>query len=100
MAGLNYHGLSAGSHTITVEVIDSKYYKGIASVDIFVVEPFTFAHLTDVHIGYTVDDLTRMRNSITQYTDTIEMINKEQPKFVIITGDIVDWDNENFYKLM
>lgn len=79
-----------------------------------VAENFTFAHITDVHIGYTpwepVDisgfkNFTKyysnkenlMKNSVETFTDTLQGIKIANPDRVLITGDIVEYNDKDFF---
>ena len=60
-------------------------------------EPFTFVHLTDVHIGGI--NAGEVERSITKFKDTLETIRTLNPKpaFMVITGDDVEWNDESFF---
>jgi hypothetical protein len=60
-------------------------------------EPFTFVHLTDVHIGGI--NAGEVEESITKFKDTLETIRTLNPKpaFMLITGDDVEWNDASFF---
>jgi parallel beta-helix repeat protein len=63
---------------------------------------FTFVQLTDVHIGYdqkSLDHEGDMRQSVERFADALEAINNLNPKpvFILNTGDLVEWNNSNFF---
>lgn len=76
-----------------------------------VAENFTFAHITDVHIGYypgkhycidspfnTIECTSNnMGISVENFTDILHAVDGEKPRFILITGDIVQYDNRDFF---
>ncbi len=65
---------------------------------------FTFVHLTDVHIGYFPkvvpvenNNATYMNYSVNNFTDTLQAIKRVNPDFVLITGDLVEYDKKDFF---
>ncbi|MCK4827298.1 metallophosphoesterase, partial [bacterium] len=54
---------------------------------------FTFVQVTDVHIGYDP-------RSIERFADALKAIDDLDPKpaFILITGDLVEWNADNFFK--
>jgi predicted MPP superfamily phosphohydrolase len=60
---------------------------------------FTFVHLTDPHIGYYPwGDSDDMVESIEKFTDTLQSVKTHNPDFILNTGDIVEYDNPDFFK--
>jgi len=57
---------------------------------------FTLAHLTDIHIGYYVDP-SGMENSVDNFTDTLQAVKSAHPDRILITGDLVEYDNKDFF---
>ncbi|MFC1714461.1 right-handed parallel beta-helix repeat-containing protein [Candidatus Poribacteria bacterium] len=64
---------------------------------------FTFVHITDVHIGecsipWIPDWL--FEDSVLNFIDTLQAIKKVQPKFVLISGDNVEYigDEGSFFR--
>jgi DNA repair exonuclease SbcCD nuclease subunit len=76
-----------------------------------VAENFSFGHLTDVHLGYypgkkyCVDKLfisaecspAYMTISTVMFTDTLQSVKKDNLSFILITGDLVQYDNKDFF---
>ena len=76
-------------------------------------EPFTFVHMTDVHIGYyEIKELTddpriyklikavdpkSMVESVVKFTDTLQDIKTHKPDFILDTGDLVESNNLDFF---
>ncbi len=65
---------------------------------------FTFAHLTDVHIGYFPgivptdnNKAIYMNYSVNNFTDTLQAVKRANPEFILITGDLVEYDNKDFF---
>jgi|GEM_PF-609752 len=65
---------------------------------------FTFVHLTDVHIGYFPkamptenNNATYMNYSVNNFTDTLQTIKRVNPDFILITGDLVEYDKKDFF---
>ncbi|MDD5472778.1 MAG: DUF2341 domain-containing protein [Candidatus Methanoperedens sp.] len=77
-----------------------------------VAENFKIAHITDVHIGYypgreyCIDTLFAsiqcspqyMVTSAIRFTDTLQAVKENHPSFILITGDLVQYDNSDFFK--
>ena len=67
---------------------------------------FSFVQVTDVHIGYDQFSVTPAgdtRQSVEKFTEIINGINElnPKPKFVLITGDLVEFNKfDFFYKFM
>ncbi len=61
-----------------------------------VVENFTFAHITDVHIGYYLDS-SGMNESVSRFTDTLQAVKSAKPDRLLITGDLVENDDKDFF---
>lgn len=59
-------------------------------------ENFTIAHITDVHIGYYIDS-SGMEDSVNSFTDTVEAVKSAHPNRILITGDLVQYDNKDFF---
>jgi PKD repeat protein len=51
---------------------------------------FTFVQLTDVHIGYTVE-------SMMKFAIALEEVNEMNPDFILVTGDLVEWNESTFF---
>ncbi|MCZ7399472.1 MAG: DUF2341 domain-containing protein [Candidatus Methanoperedens sp.] len=74
-------------------------------------ENFSFGHLTDVHIGYypgkkyCIDKLfisaecspAYMTISTVMFTDTLQSVKKDKLSFILITGDLVQYDYKDFF---
>lgn len=65
---------------------------------------FTFALLTDVHIGYFPkavpaenNNATYMNYSVNNFTDTLQTVKRINPDFILITGDLVEYDKKDFF---
>ncbi len=61
-----------------------------------VAENFTIAHITDVHIGHYFLKF-EMKNSVGKFTDTLQAIKYINPDRILITGDLVEYDNGDFF---
>lgn len=61
-----------------------------------VAENFTIAHITDVHIGHYFLKF-EMKNSVGEFTDTLQAIKHINPDRILITGDLVEYDNGDFF---
>jgi predicted MPP superfamily phosphohydrolase len=59
--------------------------------------PFTFVHMTDVHIGYIINP-SGMDESIEKFTDTLQDIKRHNPDFILSPGDMVEYNNPDFFK--
>ncbi len=69
-------------------------------------ENFNIAHITDIHLGYypgagnffnfTNKEAT-MKDSVEVFTDTLQDIKNAHPDRVLITGDLVEYDDESFF---
>lgn len=98
------------------QVIIRKYTSPEPSVNVGaeisnVAENFTFAHITDVHIGYypgkrycidsplnTIECTSNnMGMSVQNFIDILHAVEGEKPRFILITGDLVQYDNRNFF---
>ncbi|MGB8216492.1 MAG: LamG-like jellyroll fold domain-containing protein [Candidatus Methanoperedens sp.] len=78
-----------------VEVIArSGMVEGRASVN--VVEDFTFAHITDIHLGYYYNYFD-MKKSVSRFTDTLQDIKGKNPDFIVATGDLVEDRTPEFF---
>ena len=70
-----------------------------------IVAPFTFVHLTDPHIGYLPEEYPPpftgkpgdMVESIEKFTDTLQDVKIHNPDFIPNTGDIVEYNNSDFF---
>jgi predicted MPP superfamily phosphohydrolase len=69
-------------------------------------ENFTIAHITDIHLGYYpwtgnffnfTNKEASMKDSVEVLTDTLQNIKNVHPDRVIITGDLVEYDDVNFF---
>jgi predicted MPP superfamily phosphohydrolase len=63
-------------------------------------EPFTFVHITDVHIGYTLLDSYKTEafvRSIERFADTLQAIKTHNPEFILSPGDLVEYSEEDFF---
>ncbi|VVB85508.1 3',5'-cyclic adenosine monophosphate phosphodiesterase CpdA [uncultured archaeon] len=89
-----FTALKAGGTVLTAT---SGSVSGSAIVN--VVEDFSFAHLTDVHIGYYPwqDARENMKSSVERFADTMQAVKSAHPDRVLITGDLVQYDNKDFF---
>jgi len=60
--------------------------------------PFTFVHLTDVHIGFLGIYPEDMVEPIEKFTDTLQDVKTHNPDFILNTGDIVEFNYPDFFK--
>ncbi|MCZ7381013.1 MAG: DUF2341 domain-containing protein, partial [Candidatus Methanoperedens sp.] len=70
-------------------------------------ENFSIAHITDIHLGYYpwtgnnffnfTNKEALMKDSVEVFTDTLQNIKNAHPDRVLITGDLVEYDDENFF---
>ncbi|MCZ7383789.1 MAG: DUF2341 domain-containing protein [Candidatus Methanoperedens sp.] len=69
-------------------------------------ENFTIAHITDIHLGYYpsagnffnfTNKEASMKDSIEVFTDTLQDIKNAHPDRVLITGDLVEYNDESFF---
>ncbi|MCK5398329.1 MAG: metallophosphoesterase, partial [Thermoplasmata archaeon] len=58
---------------------------------------FTFAHLTDVHIGYNSNS-NGMKESVEQFSDTLQSVKKHDPDFMLVTGDLVEYNSPAYFQ--
>jgi 3',5'-cyclic AMP phosphodiesterase CpdA len=93
--------LVAGENTITVVATDNAGNVATETITVYRVEPFTFVHMTDVHIGdhWVLDDECRSTpESIEKFTDTLQAIKTEDPEFILSPGDLVEWNKPDYFK--
>ncbi|MCX9083992.1 MAG: metallophosphoesterase [Candidatus Methanoperedens sp.] len=91
-------GLQYGLNIINVSVADGNFHGSRDTIYVYYDEPdFSFVHMTDVHIGDITLPLSNIKKS--RITNVLDQINKEIPKpdFVLISGDLVDYSNEDFF---
>src|SRR5660398_44323 len=123
IASFGKSDFEAGAHRITLTVTDANLKTTSASMNVFVVKPFRFVQLTDVHIGYDPEwyqscynklgrDIGRFSNynycdesyinSVNKLNAVIDSILQLSPKpdFVLITGDLVEWNKGNFFDMI
>jgi len=98
--------ITPGEKEVWAEVNDSDGRTAYCSAGIYAVfEPFTFVHITDVHIGCSDLNISEERckesteRSVERFTDIIEMINilRQDVDFVLITGDLVEYGEVDFF---
>ena len=82
---------AGGEHTILMQV-ETDMGSADNSTTFTVLEPFTFVHLTDPHIGSF-----GARDAFAGIIYEINNMNKK-PAFMLIPGDIVDWNEPAFYR--
>ena len=98
-----------GTYVATLRVQDSAgLWSPPKECKVYVVEPFTFVQVTDMHIGCKYVDVNlqcedRTEMSMGWFTSVINRINNLAPEvdFVLVTGDLVESDEPDFfYKFM
>ncbi|MCX9011075.1 MAG: DUF2341 domain-containing protein, partial [Candidatus Methanoperedens sp.] len=95
--------LDAGATDYVDDVRVRKYASPEPSVSVGAETPntpenFTFVHLTDVHIGYYPwENSKNITYAIGNFTDTLQTLKKVKPDFILITGDLVEYDNKDFF---
>ena len=105
--------LVEGENTITVVATDNAGNVATETITVYRVEPFTFIHLTDPHIGYydiTEEELPllheygvaevdpeTMVESVEKFTDTLQAVKTHNPDFILNTGDLVESNNPDFF---
>jgi len=101
-----------GDNEITVWTWDNKHNRAEETRTIYYDPDFSFAHITDVHIGYDQEVIitqcgyfdwgaahAAQRESIKRFIETLkDVANQSHPKFMLITGDLVEWTGESFFK--
>jgi len=81
--------LQAGENKISITAID-KYHNSITKTIMVYYNPdFSFAHITDVHVGVGIPSMTERLKRITKALTQIRDDVKPQADFVLITGDLV-----------
>lgn len=63
-------------------------------------QDFNFAHITDVHLGYFRSPLgypEDMKSSLLNFTDIQQAVKRDNPGLILITGDLVETDNRDFF---
>ncbi|MEA1864935.1 MAG: metallophosphoesterase [Euryarchaeota archaeon] len=92
--------LAIGENTITVVATDNDGCNTTETITMYRVEPFTFVHITDVHVGYTLLDISKTEafvRSIEKFTDTLQAIKTHNPEFILSPGDLVEYSEEDFF---
>ncbi|MCK5040039.1 MAG: metallophosphoesterase, partial [Candidatus Aenigmarchaeota archaeon] len=98
-----YVPLKVGMNRVMIVVEDGEGHHTRKLFDVYMVEPFVFVHMTDVHIGYEPTDLSSKAKtnafvqSIERFADTLQAIKSENPEFILSPGDMVEWSNEDFF---
>jgi len=86
--------------TITAIATDNDGYNTTETVTVHRIEPFTFVHITDVHVGYTLLDSSKTEafvRSIERFADTLQAIKTHNPEFILSPGDLVEYSEEDFF---
>jgi len=98
-----------GRHDISVRVETGTGW-GSDSVKIDVFKPFTFVHMTDVHIGekpWWWSEWSRVTSTHCprpcdvgerRFADAIQCMNMIRPDFILITGDLVNYEGREGYR--
>ena len=95
--------LTEGENTIPVVATDGAGLNTTKTVTVYRIEPFTFVHITDVHLGFTfldieIDDRTEtFTESIEKFTDTLQAAKTHNPEFILSPGDLVEYSNNDFF---
>jgi hypothetical protein len=95
--------LVKGENTIPVVATDGEGLTTTKTVTVYRIEPFTFVHITDVHLGFTfldieMDDRTEtFTESIEKFTDTLQAVKTHNPEFILSPGDLVEYSNNDFF---
>jgi len=95
--------LSEGENMIPVVATDGEGLTTTKTVTVYRIEPFTFVHITDVHLGFTfldieIDDRTEtFTESIEKFTDTLQAVKTHNPEFILSPGDLVEYSNNDFF---
>ncbi len=92
--------LSEGENAIIVIATDGAGLTTTKTVTVYRIEPFTFVHITDVHIGYWPFDDTYYSEfllSIERFTDTLQATKTHNPEFILSPGDLVEYNKEDFF---
>jgi len=92
--------LAMGRNTVTVIATDNDGCNTTETVTVYRIEPFTFVHITDVHIGYTLFDSYKTEafvRSIEKFADTLQAIKTHNPEFILSPGDLVEYSKEDFF---
>ena len=95
--------LVKGENTIPVVATDDAGPTTTKTVTVYRIEPFTFVHITDVHLGFTfldieMDDRTEtFTESIEKFTDTLQAVKTHNPEFILSPGDLVEYSNNDFF---
>lgn len=80
--------------------MDTTIYTPTVTVTGTAFEPFTFVHITDVHIGYTLLDSSKTEafvRSSERFADTLQAIKTHNPEFILSPGDLVEYSEEDFF---
>lgn len=92
--------LDVGENAVTVVATDNDGYATTETVTVYRIEPFTFVHVTDVHIGYWLSNdiyYSEFLLSIERFTDTLQAIKTHNPEFILSPGDLVEYSKEDFF---
>ncbi|MDL1976299.1 MAG: metallophosphoesterase [Deltaproteobacteria bacterium] len=95
--------LWAGENKIEVIAVDNCSNQAVEAITVIYQPEFTFVHITDSHIGIDpkelLDPVSSYNESVLFFTDTLDRIRKLNPMpiFILLTGDIAEYDDENFY---
>ncbi len=91
--------LTVGDNTITVIATDGAGLTTTKTITVYRIEPFTFVHITDVHLGYWPSDNSgeKFPLSIEKFTDTLQSVKLHNPEFILSPGDLVEYSNNDFF---
>ena len=95
--------LDVGRNCVMIIVEDGEGYLTRKLFDVYVVKPFVFVHMTDVHIGYEPteirgeDKTNAFVQSVEKFADTLQAIKSENPEFILSPGDLVEYSKDDFF---
>ena len=89
-----------GEHTVLMQVeTDMGFADNSTTFTVF--EPFTFVHMTDVHMGWKTTVWIPWPVTLTAeqiLSAAIDEMNDIKPDFILDTGDIADWADDGHYR--
>ncbi|RKX50988.1 MAG: hypothetical protein DRP25_04900, partial [Thermotoga sp.] len=95
--------LAHGDNVIRVFAVDNKHNPTEKTITVYCNPPdFSFAHITDAHFGEPhLKNPLKMKERVDRTTNAITQIKdikpKPQPDFVLVTGDLVDCNKEEYF---
>jgi parallel beta-helix repeat protein len=98
--------VGCGGNEITVWTWDNKHNLAEKTISVYCNPPdFSFAHITDAHIDsdckfvWDEDGIGIYCESVSKFISTLREVNNENPAFIVDTGDCVEYDNRELFRI-